>query len=355
LYILNEAGICLFSFNFKEHIKMFQKDLFCGFITGISLFSAELNVNLGYSKKFGRLPSIPINKTFEILISYINSLVGIIVVEKKDIDKDMKSFLDECLQEFSLKYKSTLIDFDGDVEIYGGFQNEIIRIYNKMEIMSYQIPKLIEGGNRIHNLSEDYLAFIKEIDGQKSIKEITQKMGKTIDEIRTMISNILWEDLITLSQKVFDDDVFEPKRDLFYLIRTKDNDPEMEKASHSQSKLEVYRLLAAIDGFKSVHDLSEEFSHFTLQEIKYFVSYYLSQGNYLEKIDLYPQIISIGDEILEKMTTEDLVLAYSLENLCDGDLSIVDISKKTGFNTGEIKKTLDLLGKHVFYKKKYIK
>jgi aminopeptidase-like protein len=114
-------------------------------------------------------------------------------------------------------------------------------------------------------------------------------------------------------------------------------------------------LIEAIDGFKSVYDLSEDFPNLTLNEIKQIISIYLLKGSYLEKVELYPQIINIDEEVLEKMSTETLALAYSLENICDGELSLAEISKKIGSPIREIKKVLDTLEKQVIFKKRYLK
>ncbi len=204
-------------------------------------------------------------------------------------------------------------------------------------------------------LNKNYISIIKEIDGKRSIKEISEKTGKTIDETKTMISNILWSELITLSEKLYDTDVFEPKRDLFYLLRTKELDPEDKSLSLSEQVILEQKLLRTIDGFKTIFNISTEFPNLTLYETKHILSYYFSKGSYFEKVELFPQIIKIREDILEKMTTEDLVLSYSLENMCDGESSLADLSVKTGFPLKDIKKILDLLGKQVSYKKKYVK
>jgi hypothetical protein len=355
LYVIDSGGICLFSYNFKNDIEMFQSDLFSGFITAISLFSSELNEKLGYTKKFGRLPAIPLNLIFEIMISYINPLVGVIVVEKKDIDKDMKDFLNETLKNFLSKFNDELENWDGEVSSFSTFKDDIEKIFKKMELFSFQIPKMKEIPVSKKVFNEKYLAVIKEIDGKKSIKEISQKMGKPLDAIKTMISNLLWSELITLSEKVYEDDIFEPKRDLFYLIRTKNLDPEKVDLELPEEKLIEYELLGSIDGFKTVYNISEEFQNLSIYEIKHLLSFYLSKGSYIEKVELYPQIININEEFLGELTTEDLVLSYSLENICDGELSLEELSIKIGFSIRDIKKVLDLLGKHVFYKKKYVK
>ena len=62
-----------------------------------------------------------------------------------------------------------------------------------------------------------------------------------------------------------------------------------------------------------------------------------------------------NEVILEKMPTETLALAYSLENICDGEISLAEISKKIGSPIREIKEVLDTLGKQVIFKKKYLK
>jgi len=158
-----------------------------------------------------------------------------------------------------------------------------------------------------------------------------------------------------LSEKIYEDDVFEPKRDLFYLLRTKELDPGQKLSNLSEQVLLEHKLLRAIDGFKTVFNISTEFPNLTLYETKHILSYYFSKGSYFEKVELYPQIIKISEDFLEKMTTEDLALSYSLENMCDGVSSLADLSIKTGFPLKDIKRILDLLGKQVFYKKKYVK
>jgi len=355
LYIIDSSGICLFSYNFKKDVEMFQNELFSGFITAISLFSSELNEKLGYTEQHGRLPSIPLSIILEIMISYINPLVGVLVVEKKDIDQDMKDFLNAFLSSFIKKYEDNLKMWDGELTIFGSFKDEIEKIFKKMELYSFQIPKMKEISLDKDVLNEKYIALIKEIDGKKSIKEISEKRGKTIDETKTMISNLLWSELITLSEKVYEDDVFEPKRDLFYLIRTKELDPEQNLTNLSEQVLLEHNLLRAIDGFKTVFNIKTEFPNLTLYETKHIFSYYFSKGSYFEKVELYPQIIKISEDFFEKMTTQDLALSFSLENMCDGESSLVELSIKTGFPLKDIKRILDLLGKQVFYKKKYVK
>ena len=354
-YVINSGGVCLFSYNFKKDIEMFQSQLFSGFITAIALFSSELNEKLGYAESFGRLPAIPLNIFFEIMIAYLNPLVGVIVVEKKDIDRDMKDFLNESLKQFLLKFSHKLENWDGELSLFGTFKEEIEKIFKKMELFSFQIPKLKEISVSKNVLNENYLVLIKEIDGKRSIKEIAQKMSRTVDYIKTMISNLLWRELVTLSEKVYEDDVFEPRRDLFYLIRTKDLNSEKLFLESSQEETKVNNVLAAVDGLKTVYNISLEFRDLSMYDISNILSLYLSKGLYLEKIDLYPQIINISEDFLEKFSTEDLVLAYSLENICDGELSLEDLAIKTGFPIKDIKKILDLLGKYVFYKKKYVK
>jgi len=355
LYIIHNSGACLFAHNFKDDFELFQKDLFSSFITAISVFTKELNKKLGYSKKFGRLPLIPINATFEILISYEDPLIGTLVVEKKDIDEDMKVFLKELLNEFLIIYKENLEDWDGSIDDFEVFSSEIKRIYEKQELQTFQIPKIIEGYENYPNLNETYLNLLKEVDGNKSIKEIALKMDIGLEEVISMISTLLWLELITLSQKVYDDDIFEPKKDFFYLIRSSKTDIHYETLEISNKRRTEMDLVEAIDGFKSVSDLSEQFPNLTSNEIKHIISIYLLKGSYLEKVELYPQIIKIDEDVLEKMTTESLALAYSLENICDGELSLGEISKKIGSPIREIKRVLDTLEKQVIFKKRYLK
>ncbi len=355
LYIIHNSGLCLFSYNFKENINIFQKDLFSGFITAISQFSSELNLSLGYAKMFGRVPAIPINVIFEIMISYVNPLIVVLVVEKEDIDDDMKLFPHEIVTQFLSKYGSVVVDWDGSIDRFESFKDDVEKIYKKMELFSFQIPELREVDINNSDLSEDYLNFIKEIDGKKSLHEISRILGKTEDKIKSMAANLSWREFITLTDKVYDEDVFEPKRDLFYLLRTQEFDPDIEKQEIPKWKIVESKILRAVDGFKTVYNISEEFEDITILEIKQIISFYLSKGRYLEKVEVYPQIISIDDEFLEKLPAEHIALAYSLQNMCDGEFSLAEISENVGFPFKEVKEILDLLGKFVFYKKKYVK
>ncbi len=349
------SGVCLFSYNFKENVEIIKRDLFSAFITAISTFSAELNEELGYSKEYGRLHSIPINQTFEIMISYNGPLIGTLIIEKRYIDEDLKIFLNDVLNEFLLKYKDNLHDWDSDVLVFEPFKSKIERIYKKLEILSFQIPKIDERYEERIVLNENYLSLIQHIDGEKNINEISEQFGKNIDEIKSMISDLMWQEVINLSDKVYDDDIFEPKKDLFYLIKTKHIDSEKNKLTIPEKKLIEFNLLETIDGFKTVFDLSEEFKNLTINEIKHIISFYLSEGSYLEKIELYPQIIAISDKVRKKLKSKDLALAYSLENICDGELSLVEICKQIGIPIRDLKKILDTIGKHVIYRKKYVK
>ncbi len=322
-------------------------------MTGISTFSRELNEQIGYSKEYGRVPSIPININFEILILYKDQLISTLVVEEKDIDDDLLNFHDALVEEFLSKYKKNLVEFDGDVVAFNSFEDEIERIYRKMRIFSYQIPNKVNVQKRI-NLDHEQFEVLRFINGQNSIKEIANKMGKEVDRIKDIISVLSWNELINLSEKVNDDDIFEPKKELFHLIRSRTFNQE-ETPNISEKKALEFNVLNSIDGLKTVSELAEDFPNLTIKDIKYIISYYRSKGDYLEKIELYPQVILINDKILLNLPNESLALCYSLENICDGELSLLEISEKLGVSIKEIKKILEFIGKHVLYKKKYVK
>ncbi|MFX1449664.1 MAG: hypothetical protein ACFFCM_02405 [Promethearchaeota archaeon] len=355
LYIINSAGICLFSYNFKRRIEPFEGPLFSGFITAVSRFSEELNKQLTYTETQDRIPFIPINKSFEIMIAYKESLIGALIVEKKDIDEDMKIFLDDILDEFLIKYTDILLNWDDNIVYFENFSDEIERIFTKVTIFSFQIPKIKNGTNKNFKEFEHYTSLLELIDGKKDINDISQLTSKTFSEVKNIISNLLWKEIIELSEKVYDDDIFEPKRDLFYLIRSENLNSNFKNSGNGISKQTEFELLKAIDGFKTVYDLSEEFQNLSLHDIKHIISFYLTIGNYLEKVELYPQIININDEIRDKLPPESLALSYHLENICDGELCLAEISKKIDVSVGETKRTLDVLKNHVTYKKKYKK
>ena len=373
LYILRTSGICLFSYNFRKKVEQFQEQLFSGFIAAISKFTQELNTQLGYADKDEKLASIPIGDNFEILLTHKQRYIGALIVEKKDINEDMREFSEDLLKEFIIKYQEQLENWDGDIARFEKYEIDIEKKFRKMAIFSFQIPKLNDLYKEKKDELKEFSELIELIDGKKALDEISRALGKDIEEIKKSIASLLWSGVIELSEKVYDEDIFEPKRDLFYLIRAKDlNLKEEEIKSHlkqiqgSEHLAELYDfesfflarkfdLLKAIDGFKTVHDLSKEFTNLKLHDIKYLISYYLSEGAYLEKVELYPQIIQINEKLREKLPPESLALSYSLENICDGESSLREISEKIGVPVMEIKKVLDILEKNVTYIKKYQK
>lgn len=352
LYIINSAGICLFSYNFKRKIEIFDVPLFSGFITAVSKFSEELNRQLSNSEEIDRIPSIPINKSFEIMISYKNGLTGALIVEKKDIDEDMLKYLDSLLDEFKGIFTEILANWNDDVAVFEIFNDEIERIFEKMTIFSFQIPQLKSEIYDLSFLSQDFNNLLEFIDGKKDISQIATSMDKPVELIRNMISKLLWHEVITLSQKVYDEDIFEPKRELFYLIRAEEIDSNLNDDGATINKEKEFELLKKFDGFKTVHEISEIMYDFSLHDIKHVISYYLSKGTFLEKVDLFPQIIKIGDDTRNELPPKSLALSYALENVCDGDISLYEISKKIDVPIIEIKKVFDLLGNEVTFRKK---
>ncbi|NHI92023.1 MAG: hypothetical protein EAX96_05930 [Candidatus Lokiarchaeota archaeon] len=373
LYILSTSGICLFSYNFRKNIEKFQEQLFSGFIAAISKFTQELNSQLGYAEKEEKLASIPIGDNFEILLTHKKKYIGALISERKDIDEDMKKFNEDLINGFINKYKKELENWDGDIVKFEGYEIDIKTLFRKMTIFSFQIPKLKDTYEQKKDELKEYSNLIELIDGKRAIDEISRALEKSYEEVKQIIATLLWNGVIELSEKVYAEDIFEPKRDLFYLIRAKDLNLEKEELkSHLKKdpRLEhlaelydfdsfflarKYDLLKAIDGFKTVYDLSKEFKNLNINDIKYLISYYLSEGSYLEKVDLYPQIIEISDKLREKLPPESLALSYSLENICDGEVSLLEISEKIGVSIMEIKKVLDILEKNVTYVKKYRK
>ncbi|MHA1299054.1 MAG: hypothetical protein ACTSO9_06365 [Candidatus Helarchaeota archaeon] len=353
LYIMDVGGTCLFSQNLKNHLKNFDSSLFCGFVNAIFKFSGELNKQIGYTEEKHRISTFPINEVFDILISKKDSLLGVIVLEKKDFEEDMKIFLNEILKEFQAKYGEILKHRRYNLIIFEDFKSEVERIYMRMQILSFQIPKMKRPVLDEEKLDNAFYKLIELIDGHRDINDLATQMGYSVEKIKNMISKLLWQDLITLSEKIYDTDIFEPKRDLFYLVRTKNLEfNEKNKEKIAQRKIEL-DLLKSIDGFKTVEELASEFSNLTIHDVKHIISYYLLQKRYLEKVELCPIIINIDEKLRKGLTTNTLALSYSLENICDGELSISDIADRFEVLFKEIKDILDYFGKFVTYKKRF--
>ena len=374
LYIMNNSGICLFSYNFKKDVEMFQDQLFSGFITAISKFTSELNRQLGYSEDYHKIHVLPVGEYFEIMILKKTEMICTLILEVKDEDEDMKQYLEDLFLAFNFKYEKQLIKWNGDIAQFEDFSENIEKIFRKMSIFTFQIPKIKEHRIEIGKIPEKLDSLLEEriIDGQRDIAEIARIKGINVEKAKDRISELLWNDNITLSAKVYDDDIFEPKRELFYLIRAKQLNVKDEELKSHLRKFEAenlvdlfqfedfllqrkFDLLKAVDGFKTISNLAKEFKNLNLHDIKYLISYYLFEGDYLEKVELYPQLIAVSDQIRSTLEPQDIALSYSLENICDGESSLKEISEKIGVSLKEIKNVLDSLGKHVTYIKKYKK
>ena len=317
---------------------------------------------------------MPIGEYFEILIFRKVDLICTLILEAKDEDEDIKQYLEDLYLTFKEKYKKPLSKWNGDIAQFEDFSSDIEKLFRKKSIFSFQIPKVKVHKEGVKGLFRAVEELIDEkiIDGQKSIAEIARVKGLSLEEAKEKISELLWKDEITLSSKVYDEDIFEPKKELFYLIRAKQlNVKDEELKSHlrtfqADNLIDLFQfedfllqrkfdLLKAIDGFKTIKNLDDEFNNLTLHDIKYLISFYLSEGDYLEKVELYPQVIAVSEEIRNKLPPEKIALSYSLENVCDGESSLKEISEKIGVPIMDIKATLDSLGKHVTYIKKYQK
>ncbi|MFX1295974.1 MAG: hypothetical protein ACFFD2_14135 [Promethearchaeota archaeon] len=352
LYIINDSGMCLFSFNFKKDIESLDPVLFSGFLMAINQFSDRLKTKLALKesgKKMSTLSSISFNINLEFIIEYMKPLTGAMIISKSANRIELRTFLKQVLTTFNNRYVDILENWDRKINHFKTFSNELELIFQKGQIFSYQIPKILK------DASPEFKSIIKPLknylDGTKSIQEIAFLTNLSLENVTQRISKLFWYDFIDLSQRVDLYDIFEPRKELFYLLRSKHPNTQIQEVITSNPK--HFELLRRINGFMTINELNNKFKDISIDEIKKIISYYLSKGAFLRKVKLFPQIIQISHSIKAQYTSDTLSLMFTLENMCDGELSLEAISEKIGTPIMDIKAVLNQLGNNVTYRKEY--
>ncbi len=352
LYIIDNSGNCLFSHDFKSDIESLDPVLFSGFLTAIMHFSTRLNTQLASKETTppgSTLSTISFNLNIEFIIEYVKTLTGAMIIDKTANIIESRAFLKQVLNAFNTRYSELLKHWDHDTEIFEGFKFELERIFGKGQIYSYQIPRLLKAiPSYLKDLAEPLEPYI---DGLRSIQELAHLSSLSIEEVKQRISKLWWYDYIDLSQGVSIDDIYEPRKELFYLLRTK---PSVKASKEMRTSTpEYFEILRRINGFMTVNELKQELKDTSIEHIQKTISYYLSQGAYLRKVQLFPQIIQITQDFKMGFPADVLPLIFTLENICDGDLSLEHIAVKTRVPITVIKAVLNQLGDAVTYRKEY--
>lgn len=352
LYIINSAGTCLFHYEFKKDIQSLDPILFSGFLTAIMHFGSQMQSHLAttnLSQKISTISNISFDINIEFIIEHWKGVTGAMIVYRQSNTSELREFLKQVLGVFVEQYASILETWNNDLIVFEGFSTELQQISEKGRIYSYQIPNLI--GTPSPNLKVVMTELEPYLDGTRSIQEIANLSKLSLNEVKDKISKLWWNDYVELSQIVDIDDIYEPRKELFYLIRSKPSNQKIKYVKNTQSvELEILR---KINGFSTISEIDRELQDIPLAEIQKNISFYLSKGAYLRKVKLYPQIIQIEQKFKNQCSGDILALVFTLENICDGDLSLEDISRKIKVPILVIKAILNELKEYVTYRKEY--
>ncbi|MBD3230941.1 MAG: hypothetical protein GF329_22370 [Candidatus Lokiarchaeota archaeon] len=351
-FIEIETGRLCFYHEFRKNLNFPAPNLFSGFVSALSMFASSMIEDREEIEKInlGRLKLIPM-ENLSILFNYGKFIMGTLIIEKNDDLLEKYRKLEEIIKVFEDEYKNILMDWKGELTLFDEFDKIAELIFKKSTIFRYQIPKFKNKENVLKRYSYDFIEFI---NGENSVQEIVNRSEEKGKFILDKIEEWEYELELDLSSKIDFNDVFEPEKELFYLLRSQDPryKPNIE---NSKINRQEFLVLSEIDGLKSVKEIIDLFKNndsITEQMILEILSKYSSDEKYIKKIELCPLIIKINEDIKKQFHGEELALIYTLENLCDGERSIKKISKKTGIPFSKIKSILNKLSEEVSWRKR---
>lgn len=299
---------------------------------------------------FGSFRLIPLEKIY-LMLEDGEYITGILMINVKDDLREKREKLKDIIAIFENSYHKEISDWTGEITIFDNFHKIVDIEFRKSMIYSYQIPSFLEKQEIENKYDFD---FIKYIDGKNSIQDIVNMSEENTHEIFRLLRFWKYDMKIELSSKIEKNTVFEPSKELFYLLRSRNpENPDFESGIYS-TNIE-FKVLSKIDGLRSVDEIinkTRNDDNIDEQKILETISKYASKQKYMKKIELCPLIIKINEKVKNKFSGIQLALIYTLENLCDGEKTIEEIMEKTGVDFKEIKTILNKLGDDVSYRKK---
>ncbi|TFF88707.1 MAG: hypothetical protein EU549_02505, partial [Promethearchaeota archaeon] len=219
-FIETETGRLCFYHEFRKNLNLPAPNLFSGFISALSMFASSMIEDREEMDKInlGRLKLIPM-ENLNILFNYGQFIMGTIIIEKNDDLLEKYRKLEETIKVFEDRYKEILSNWNGELTVFDEFNKITELIFKKSIIFRYQIPKLKnkEAINDLYSYN-----FIKYIDGRNSVNEIINKSEEDAKFILDILEEWEYDMKLELSSKVDLNDVFEPEKELFYLLRSQD-------------------------------------------------------------------------------------------------------------------------------------
>ena len=125
LFLINEAGNCLYYKIFKEKKSLMDENLISAAISGVDILLHELTDSKESDKKIS-----VIKKKGETVVIYPGNIINGVLYETEDLNIT-KVVLKEFVQKFESIYHNVLLNWNGDATIFNPVENMTNEIFHK--------------------------------------------------------------------------------------------------------------------------------------------------------------------------------------------------------------------------------
>ena len=172
MFIVNRDGLTLFSWNLAP--ERINSDLVTSFLTAVRSLVKEIS-----PEEEKGLRSIEAHG-FTILLEAGEKVFGALFLDQED--PIARECLKAMVREFERQYGSILDAWDGDISVFEPFEETCSRILSVIALGPYHVPKLGKGPEDEIVLPKSLWSVLRFVDGRRTVAEIAELAGLSVDE-----------------------------------------------------------------------------------------------------------------------------------------------------------------------------
>jgi len=195
MFIVDRDGLTLFSWNLTP--ERINSDLVTSFLTAVRSLVKEIS-----PEEEKGLRSIEAHG-FTILLEAGEKVFGALFLDQED--PIARECLRAMVREFERRYSSILEAWDGDVSVFEPFEKVCSRILSVIALGPYHVPRFGKGPDEQVVLPRSLWLVLRFVDGRRTIAEIAEAAGLSVDEAVERLKMLLDMGLV-------DVDLAEPMR-----------------------------------------------------------------------------------------------------------------------------------------------
>jgi predicted transcriptional regulator len=199
--IHRESGVQLFSYRFREDIKL-EPTLISGFISAVISFAEELKPSEG--KEIVKFID---RGDFVLQVEPGKLVTGLLILSRKDYS--FRDKLKILVTEFERRYYNDIENWNGISATFTDFNDQVKQLISAKQISPYHIPTLINTDRAPKKLDDMKWAIITRINGQNDISSISEELELSVEVVQGIISYFEEVGLVETSFEVNDNTVFE--------------------------------------------------------------------------------------------------------------------------------------------------